>query len=86
MHDYGKVKISERRSPDQIRKLNEWLKAYCAKSGHTYLDYYSRMVDDKGMLRAELAGDGLHPNADGYRIMAPLAEAAIAGSLKNGVR
>ena len=86
IHDYGKTKVSERRSPDQIRKLNEWLKGYCEKSGHTYLDYYSRMLDDKGMLRAELAGDGLHPNADGYKIMAPLAEAAIARSLKSSVR
>jgi lysophospholipase L1-like esterase len=44
------------------------------------------MLDDKGMLRAELAADGLHPNADGYKIMVPLAEAAIARSLKNGGR
>lgn len=86
IHDYGKTKVSERRSPEQIRKLNEWLKAYCARSGHTYLDYYSHMLDDKGMLRAELAGDGLHPNADGYKIMAPLAEAAIARSLKTSDR
>lgn len=86
VHDYGKTKVSERRSPDQIRKLNEWLKGYCARAGHTYLDYYSQMLDEKGMLRAELAGDGLHPNADGYKIMAPLAEAAIARSLKNSGR
>ena len=86
IHDYGKNKVSERRSPDQIKKLNEWLKAYCQRSGHTYLDYYSHMLDDKGMLRADLAGDGLHPNAEGYKIMAPLAEAAIARSLKTSAR
>jgi lysophospholipase L1-like esterase len=40
------------------------------------------MVDDKGMLKAELANDGLHPNAEGYKIMAPLAEAAIQQALK----
>jgi lysophospholipase L1-like esterase len=82
IHDYGKVKMSERRSPEQILKLNEWLKNYCAANGHTYLDYFSRMVDDKGMLRAELANDGLHPHAEGYKIMAPLAEAAIKEALK----
>ena len=76
------MKISERRSPENIRALNEWLKKYCAEQGHVYLDYYSRMLDDKRMLRAELAGDGLHPNQDGYKIMAPLAEAAIAAALK----
>ena len=30
------------------------------------------------MLRVELSEDDLHPNAQGYAIMAPLAEAAIA--------
>jgi lysophospholipase L1-like esterase len=29
------------------------------------------------MLKAELTGDGLHPNAAGFAVMAPLAEAAI---------
>jgi lysophospholipase L1-like esterase len=39
------------------------------------------MVDDKGLLRTELSGDDLHPNAAGYAIMAPLAEAAIQTAL-----
>ena len=75
-------KQSERRPPESILKLNEWLKTYCAKNGHIYLDYFSKMVDDKGFLKAELANDGLHPNAAGYKIMVPLAEAAIQQALK----
>lgn len=82
IHDYGKNKVSERRTPENILKLNDWLKTYCKANGHTYLDYFSKMVDDKGMLKAELANDGLHPNAEGYKIMAPLAEAAIQQTLK----
>ncbi|MFN0112504.1 MAG: SGNH/GDSL hydrolase family protein [Blastocatellia bacterium] len=82
IHDYGKNKVSERRSPENILKLNDWLKAYCKANGHTYLDYFAKTVDEKGMLKAELAGDGLHPNADGYKIMAPMAEAAIQQALK----
>lgn len=82
IHDYGKTKVSERRAPEQILKLNEWLKLYSKANGHTYLDYFSKMVDEKGMLKAELANDGLHPNAEGYRLMAPLAEAAIQQALK----
>jgi lysophospholipase L1-like esterase len=39
------------------------------------------MIDDKGMLKAELSGDDLHPNAAGYAIMAPLADAAIQRAL-----
>jgi len=82
VHDYGKTKMSERRSPESILKLNEWLKSYCKTNGHIYLDYFTRMLDDKGLLKAELANDGLHPNAEGYKTMAPLAEAAILQALK----
>ena len=71
-----------RRPPEQIRALNEWMKRYAAENGATYLDYYSAMVDDKGFLREELSEDGLHPNAKGYEVMAPLAERAIASALK----
>ena len=33
------------------------------------------------MLRTELSEDDLHPNAKGYAIMGPLAEAAIQKAL-----
>ncbi len=66
------------RSPAKILELNRWLKNYCADHGCIYLDYFSAMVDEKGMLKRDLADDGLHPNAAGYKVMAPLAEAAIA--------
>jgi lysophospholipase L1-like esterase len=69
------------RSPEKILALNRWLKDYCAADGLIYLDYFTRMVDDKGLLKRDLAEDGLHPNAAGYKIMAPLAEAAIARAL-----
>jgi len=66
----------------RILELNTWLKDYCAKNGVEYLDYFSALVDDKGLLKRELAEDGLHPNDAGYKIMVPLAEAAIAKALK----
>jgi acyl-CoA thioesterase I len=66
------------RPGSRILELNRWLKEYCAKNGVVYLDYFSAVVDDKGLLRKELAEDGLHPNDAGYKVMAPLAEAAIA--------
>jgi len=40
------------------------------------------MIDGHGLLKEELSADDLHPNAKGYAIMAPLAEAAIAQALK----
>jgi lysophospholipase L1-like esterase len=70
------------RSPEKIRELNRWLKSYVAAHPDCiYLDYFSAMLDDKGLLQRDLAEDGLHPNAAGYKIMAPLADAAIAKAL-----
>jgi len=72
------------RSPEKILMLNSWLKNYCASAsnGCVYLDYFSALVDDKGLMKKDLADDGLHPNAAGYKIMAPMAEAAIEKALK----
>jgi lysophospholipase L1-like esterase len=69
------------RPPERILALNTWLKDYCAKNDLTYLDYFSVMADDKGLLKRELANDGLHPNKAGFAVMAPLAEKAIEKTL-----
>jgi lysophospholipase L1-like esterase len=34
-------------------------------------------------MKKDLADDGLHPNAAGFKIMAPMAEAAIEKALAN---
>ena len=70
------------RSPDKILALNKWLKNYCTDHGCIYLDYFTTMVDNKGLLKKDLADDGLHPNVAGYKVMAPLAETAIAQALQ----
>ena len=70
------------RPMERIKALNEWMKSYTAAHGDVYLDYFTAMIDDKGLMRAELTEDDLHPNAKGYAIMAPLAEAAIARAMK----
>lgn len=66
----------------RIQKINDWMKSYAAAHKHVYLDYYAKMIDGSGMLKTELSADDLHPNAAGYAIMAPMAEAAIAQALK----
>ena len=66
----------------KVVALNAWIKCYAAQMGAVYLDYYSKMVDERGGLSAEMASDGVHPTEKGYRIMAPLAEAAIQEALK----
>ena len=69
------------RPRERILALNAWLEDYCAKNGLVYLDYFSALIDAHGMLRRDLSDDGLHPNAAGYKIMAPLANKAIASAL-----
>ena len=58
------------------------MKAYAARVGAVYLDYHRAMADERQGLRSELTYDGVHPNEAGYRVMAPLAEAAIAEALR----
>ncbi|HXM13364.1 MAG TPA: SGNH/GDSL hydrolase family protein [Terriglobales bacterium] len=69
------------RPRDRILALNKWLRDYCAKNRLVYLDYFSALVDERGMLKRVLADDGLHPTDAGYKIMAPLAAAAIQKAL-----
>jgi lysophospholipase L1-like esterase len=66
----------------KIVALNAWMKAYAAKVGAVYLDYESAMADARHGLRSDLTSDGVHPNPAGYRVMAPLADAAIAEALR----
>jgi lysophospholipase L1-like esterase len=86
--DYGKANDGKpltqttRRPPEKIKALNEWIMKFAAERKLVYLDYFSATVDNKGFLKSELSGDGLHPNAAGYEIMAPLAAKAIATALK----
>ena len=78
--DYIKPQTA-RRPPVQIVALNAWIRTYCERNHLTYLDYYSALIDDHGMLRKDLTYDGLHPNEAGYSVMSPLAAQAIEGAL-----
>jgi lysophospholipase L1-like esterase len=73
---------TDRRPPQTILELDAWLKKYAADHGHIYLNYFAVMADEKGSLKNEMTMDGLHPNASGYSVMAPLAQAAIDEAIK----
>jgi lysophospholipase L1-like esterase len=66
----------------KIVALNAWMRDYSASHDVVYLDYHSAMADERQGLRSDLSEDGVHPNEAGYRIMAPLAERAIAEALR----
>ena len=82
LRDGNPIIQTGRRAPEKILALNKWMQEFAKSRGHVYLDYFSAMADARGFLKDELSDDGLHPNAQGYAVMAPLAEAAIAASLK----
>jgi lysophospholipase L1-like esterase len=65
----------------KIVALNAWLRRYANEVGETYLDYHTAMKDARDGLPPTLAKDGVHPTDAGYRIMAPMAEAAITRAL-----
>jgi lysophospholipase L1-like esterase len=65
----------------KIKALNNWLQGYCVTHSVTYLDYYSALVGEDGGMKEGTSFDGVHPNAKGYAIMGPLAQAAIDKTL-----
>lgn len=68
---------------EKIPALNEMIREYAMENDIVYLDYFSPMANEKNGMRDELGSDGVHPNARGYAIMEPLAEAAIQQALKD---
>jgi lysophospholipase L1-like esterase len=76
-----RVKMTDGRPPADILKLNAWMKDYAARANAIYVDYFKAFVDEKGWLKDGYSGDGLHPNAEGYKLMAPIVAAAIQKAL-----
>lgn len=68
-----RFEMTKTRPPNAIAEVNNWMREYCRTRNYVYVDYWSAMKDASGLLPADLADDGLHPNAKGYRMMAPIA-------------
>ncbi len=60
-----------------ITALNGWIHGYAKAIGATYADYHSAMSNGKGGMKPGLSTDEVHPTAEGYAVMRPIAEAAI---------
>lgn len=66
----------------KIVDLNKWIKDYTEKNEIIYVDYFTPMADKRNGLKKEYSEDGVHPNLAGYKVMQPLVEMAIEGTLK----
>lgn len=69
------------RSYRGVEAYSEWLKAYAASQEIPVCDFRSGFFDANGNVRRDLFIDGLHPNAEGHKVMAEIA-AACAKNLK----
>jgi lysophospholipase L1-like esterase len=66
----------------RIAAVNRMLVSLAAEMHVTYVDYFPLLVDSQGGFKAALANDGLHPNREGYAVMRPLTDNAIARAVK----
>ncbi len=79
--DSPRFEMAKTHPPATIMQVNRWIQEYCRVHGYVYVDYWSALKDANGMLPADLSDDGLHPNAKGYRVMAPVALKALDQAL-----
>ena len=71
----------DKRPVPQVAAMNSWLRGYAQANGFTFVDYHTAMAQPGGAMKPGLSSDGVHPTAQGYAVMRPLALAAIAKTL-----
>ena len=75
----GEARRTER-PPAEIAQVNKWMQEFCLRNNYIYVDYFTPLSQG-GMLDPALSDDALHPNAKGYRLMAPVAAKALNQAL-----
>ncbi|MGH9535495.1 MAG: SGNH/GDSL hydrolase family protein [Terriglobales bacterium] len=80
--NYVGVVQTTSRPPADILRLNRWIQGYARRAGAVYCDYYHAVVDAHGFFRRGYSLDGLHPNAKGFALLAPVAEQCIQRALQ----
>ena len=75
------AKMTDTHPAGDILKLNAWMKDYAGRVGAVYADYFSGTVDDRGWLKDAFSTDGLHPNAEGYKVMTKVVTETIQKAL-----
>jgi lysophospholipase L1-like esterase len=78
---FPRMRMTETHPPSDILKLNAWIQEYANRVNAVYADYFTALVDEGGWLKDPDSADGLHPNAEGYKVMAPIVAAAIEKAL-----
>ena len=61
----------------RVQHVNWWLKGYAASHRAVYVDFHRVMSNSRGGYRAGLSDDGLHPNRQGYDVMAAVLNESL---------
>lgn len=62
----------------RVAELNAGLQSLAGEMELVWADYYPVLATDDGAIRPGLARDGLHPVAEGYALLRPVVDAALA--------
>jgi lysophospholipase L1-like esterase len=65
------------RTVARIRQLNNLLAAICTEKHWELLRFNAPLADANGLMRAEMTVDGVHPNAAGYALLAPIVKRSL---------
>ena len=68
--DHWSALADFRQAEETICEYYAWLERFCDAFGVRMLDFRRDFLDSAGNPRHELYLDGLHPNAEGHRVMA----------------
>jgi acyl-CoA thioesterase-1 len=60
-----------------IKELNQKLKELCLSQDCVYIDYHQAMQNADGGMNSTCADDGVHPNKEGYILMANILEKSL---------
>ncbi len=60
-----------------IKELNQKLKELCLSQDCVYIDYHQAMQNADGGMNSTFADDGVHPNKEGYILMANILEKSL---------
>jgi len=74
--------VSKGGSPNmKVPQFNAMIRVYAEESQTPYVDYFLAMTDGNNGLPKNLSEDGVHPNADGNKIMESLVQPVIAKTI-----
>ena len=66
-----------------ILGLNKRLKAFACELGFDYVDFNSKVQDENGLFDLKYSWDRLHPNVDGYNLMAKILHPYLIKNLND---